>query len=72
MRKIALLFTLVVIAMLVVNVDLMAQDAVAAPSTGFQMLKEKFIEGSWEWMVPILFVLILGLAFVSNELLHST
>ena len=63
MRKIALLFTLVVIAMLVVNVDLMAQDAVAAPSTGFQMLKEKFIEGSWEWMVPILFVLILGLAF---------
>lgn len=44
MRKIALLFTLVVIAMLVVNVDLMAQDAVAAPSTGFQMLKEKFIE----------------------------
>ena len=51
MRKIALLFTLVVIAMLVVNVDLMAQDAVAAPSTGFQMLKEKFIEGLKDYVI---------------------
>ena len=67
MRKSALLFSLSVIALCVANVGLMAQDAAAAPvapaSTGFQMLKEKFIEGGWEWMAPILFVLVLGLAF---------
>ena len=67
MRKIALLFSLIVIALFVANVGLLAQDAAAAPaapaSTGFQMLKEKFIEGGWEWMAPILFVLVLGLAF---------
>ncbi|HNR06979.1 MAG TPA: hypothetical protein PKM27_06675, partial [Saprospiraceae bacterium] len=66
MRKIALLFTLVLVAFLAGGLELMAQEpaaAAAAPSGGFQMLKEKFIEGGWQWMVPILFVLILGLAF---------
>ncbi len=67
MRKIALLFTLVLVAFFVGNLELLAQDpattTVAAPSTGFQMLKEKFIEGGWQWMAPILFVFVLGLAF---------
>ncbi len=32
------------------------------PATGFQVLKEKFIQGSWEFMLPILITLIIGLA----------
>ncbi|MFQ5445978.1 MAG: MotA/TolQ/ExbB proton channel family protein [Saprospiraceae bacterium] len=48
-----------------------AVDAEATPtedsseqkaSTGFQMLKEKFIQGSWGFMLPILITLIIGLA----------
>ena len=31
-------------------------------STGFQVLKEKFIQGSWGFMLPILITLIIGLA----------
>ncbi len=33
-----------------------------AESTGFQVLKEKFIQGSWGFMLPILICLIIGLA----------
>jgi biopolymer transport protein ExbB len=45
-----------------VQEDAPATAATAAPSTGFQMLKEKFIQGGWEFMLPILICLILGLA----------
>ncbi len=34
-----------------------------ADPTGFQVLKEKFIEGDWRFMVLVLVCLILGLAF---------
>ncbi len=40
--------------------DLMAQEAEAS---GFQVLKEKFIEGGWDFMMLVLICLILGLAF---------
>ena len=77
MRKIALLFTLVLVAFFVGNLELLAQDpaattTVAAPSTGFQMLKEKFIEGGWQWMAPILFVFVLGLAFCIERVITLT
>lgn len=41
-----------------------AQEAPAAPeeaASGVQMFKEKFIQGGWEYMLPILFCMILGL-----------
>ena len=41
--------------------DVMAQEVEAA--TGFQALKEKFIEGGWVFMSFVLACLILGLAF---------
>ena len=40
------------------------EAAPAAPveaATGIQMFKEKFIQGGWEFMLPILFCMILGL-----------
>lgn len=37
-------------------------DEEPEPATGFQVLKEKFIQGSWEFMLPILITLIIGLA----------
>lgn len=40
-----------------------------AKQSGFQVLKEKFIEGGWEWMTPILFVLIVGLAFCIERII---
>lgn len=36
--------------------------APAESSSGFQVLKEKFIQGSWGFMLPILICLIIGLA----------
>jgi biopolymer transport protein ExbB len=33
----------------------------AEAATGIQMFKEKFIQGGWEYMLPILFCMILGL-----------
>jgi biopolymer transport protein ExbB len=40
------------------------EEAPAAPveaASGIQMFKEKFIQGGWEFMLPILFCMILGL-----------
>ncbi|MEK7254149.1 MAG: MotA/TolQ/ExbB proton channel family protein, partial [Bacteroidota bacterium] len=36
--------------------------ATAEPATGVQMLKEKFIQGGWGYMLPILICMIIGLA----------
>lgn len=38
-----------------------AEEAAPVASSGVQMLKEKFIQGGWGFMLPILFCLILGL-----------
>lgn len=35
----------------------------------FQVLKEKFIEGDWIWMTPVLACLIFGLAFVIERII---
>lgn len=45
-----------------------AQDA-AAEQSGFQVLKEKFIEGDWQFMSLVLICLILGLAFCIERII---
>ncbi len=46
-------------------IDAMAQ----AEPTGFQVLKEKFIEGDWRFMSLVLICLILGLAFCIERII---
>jgi biopolymer transport protein ExbB len=48
--------------------DLLAQDA-EVTKTGFQVLKEKFIEGDWRFMSFVLICLILGLAFCIERII---
>jgi biopolymer transport protein ExbB len=48
--------------------DLLAQDA-EVTKTGFQVLKEKFIEGDWRFMSFVLVCLILGLAFCIERII---
>lgn len=47
------------------SIDAMAQ----AEPTGFQILKEKFIEGDWRFMSLVLVCLILGLAFCIERII---
>jgi len=47
------------------TIDAMAQ----AEPTGFQVLKEKFIEGDWRFMSMVLICLILGLAFCIERII---
>ncbi len=48
--------------------EILAQEAEAS-SGGFQMLKEKFIEGDWKFMSTVLVCLILGLAFCIERII---
>lgn len=41
----------------------------ASRAGGVQMLKEKFIEGDWIWMSPVLIALIFGLAFCIERII---
>ncbi len=44
-------------------------DEEASKKTGFQTLKEKFIEGGWQFMSTVLVCLILGLAFAIERII---
>lgn len=47
-------------------------ETTAAPeasSSGFQLFKEKFIQGGWEFMLPILICMILGLALAIERVI---
>lgn len=46
-----------------------AADEVKEGPTGFQSLKEKFIEGGWQFMSTVLICLILGLAFCIERII---
>lgn len=46
-----------------------ADDTAAPSSSGFQVLKEKFIEGGWLYMSFVLVCLILGLAFAIERVI---
>lgn len=74
MRKVIVLLVLMIVASVFGAFESFAQEAApaaadAASAGGFQVLKEKFIEGGWEWMAPILVCLIIGLAFAIERIL---
>ncbi len=68
MRKIIALSVVFILASYFGAFDLLAQDA-AATKSGFQVLKEKFIEGDWRFMSLVLVCLILGLAFCIERII---
>jgi len=69
MRKVIALMLVFGIAHCTGAFDLLAQDAAAETTGGFQMLKEKFIEGDWRFMSFVLVCLILGLAFCIERII---
>ena len=67
MRK--LLALMLVFGLLAVAADpLLAQEAAEDAGT-FQILKEKFIQGGWEFMILILIALIIGLALCIERII---
>jgi biopolymer transport protein ExbB len=69
MRKFLFFIGVFIMASSMGALELMAQDAAAASPGAFQVLKEKFIEGDWIWMSPVLACLILGLAFCIERII---
>lgn len=70
MRKLIAILLVFGVAMTSGAIELLAQDTpAAAEPTGFQILKKYFIEGSWEWMSPILICFIVGLAFCIERII---
>ena len=71
MRKFVVLILVLIVASTTGAIDIIAQDADVTTSgaTGFQMLKEKFIEGDWRFMSLVLLCLILGLAFCIERII---
>ena len=66
MRKIIALLFVLCVGMLTGGVELMAQDSGAS---GFQVLKQYFIQGDWRFMSLVLICLILGLAFCIERII---
>ncbi len=66
MRKVLALLLVFGILATIGAVDAMAQ---AESASGFQVLKEKFIEGDWRFMSLVLVCLILGLAFCIERII---
>ncbi|MEL6122480.1 MAG: MotA/TolQ/ExbB proton channel family protein [Bacteroidota bacterium] len=69
MRKVIALAIVLIGASLFGAIDLVAQDGGQATATGFQSIKEKFIEGGWIFMSLVLICLILGLAFCIERII---
>jgi len=71
MRKVVLSLLLLVVFVFTGAVEALAQEAADAASSasGFQVLKEKFIEGDWQFMSFVLLCLILGLAFCIERII---
>ncbi len=68
MRKLIAFLLVLVVGMYSGAFELLAQDPVVTKS-GFQVLKEKFIEGDWRFMSLVLICLILGLAFCIERII---
>jgi biopolymer transport protein ExbB len=49
--------------------DVSAEEEEGGKGLGFQVLKEKFIEGGWQFMTPIMICLIIGLAFCIERII---
>ncbi len=71
MRKILVIVSVFFLAAYFGATEVMAQEAAEASSSGggFQVLKEKFIEGGWIFMSIVLVCLILGLAFCIERII---
>lgn len=68
MRKLIVLFGVFAAVSSFGAIEIMAQDAEMTAS-GFQVLKEKFIQGDWKFMSLVLICLILGLAFCIERII---
>jgi biopolymer transport protein ExbB len=66
MRKLFALLLILGVAASFGATEIFAQEEAA---TGFQVLKEKFIQGDWRFMTPVLVCLILGLAFCIERII---
>ncbi len=66
MRKLFALLLVLGVAASFGATEILAQEETA---TGFQVLKEKFIQGDWRFMTPVLVCLILGLAFCIERII---
>lgn len=66
MRKLVALLLVLGVAASFGATEILAQEETA---TGFQVLKEKFIQGDWRYMTPVLICLILGLAFCIERII---
>lgn len=66
MRKLIALLLVLGVAASFGATEILAQDDTAS---GFQVLKEKFIQGDWRYMTPILICMILGLAFAIERVI---
>ena len=69
MRKLFFLIAVFVLMACFGSFDLVAQAAEADAPSGFQVIKEKFIEGDWRFMSLVLLCLILGLAFCIERII---
>jgi len=71
MRKLLAIMLVFGVAMVSGATELLAQgaDAAAAEPTGYQLLKQRFIEGDWQFMSFVLVCLILGLAFCIERII---
>ena len=76
MKKLLTVLALSGLLALSYSTQVMAQDSPAAQTEAVdegasfqQVVKEKFIEGGWEWMSPVLVCLILGLAIAIERII---
>lgn len=69
MRKILLMMGVFFFAAIFGATEVMAQGEAEAGSSGFQLLKEYFIQGDWKFMSLVLICLILGLAFCIERII---
>ncbi len=72
MKKVSIL----TVAMLALGtVSSFAQEAASETLAGesmHQVLMQKFLEGGWEWMLPVLVCLVIGLAVAIERILYLT
>lgn len=69
MRKLLLVLAVLGISSVLAAPELLAQVTEEAAQPGFQVLKEKFIEGDWKFMSLVLICLILGLSFCIERII---
>lgn len=69
MRKFLFLIGVFLVAGTFGATDILAQESAAGDGGGFQILKEYFIQGDWQFMSLVLICLILGLAFCIERII---